>query len=380
MQNRSMLLAMLGMTAIPTASAEVQPSVCKDGLPCPVVGDMLVQNRMAAAKKHVASLDQPRMPRGVEAVDVCTDTDGAEKFDAFDGSCINYGKVPAECGKHDDDDFTASELCCACGGGKHEDVTASILQESVAASVSTKGKLGTEIKLRARKANEGVCTCEACSDIPSECEGWLCPYLEYYKGYFTSPKTVAINGVPLKCQDNCDADPSDCNGMCDAMTCPNACGMCSTSQATPAPTPAPTPAATPAPTPAATASTPAATPSPEECEDNPDYKYYGTYECAIFAHYPHYCQGEVLTNCLQSCGSCYSYTAGEDCLLMSDSFTCSGYQCVSQTDAAYTTDMQGNSWCLSSDHALCQQQDSGYCNGECLCPTMCQHACGRCPE
>jgi len=370
MQNRAMLVAMLGMTAIPTASAEVQPSVCKDGLPCPVVGDMLVQNRMATAKKHVASLEQPRMPRSVH---VCTDADGTEKFDAFDGSCFNYGADPTECGKHDDDDFTASELCCACGGGKQEEMTSSVLQEAVAASVSTKGKLGTDVKLRARKANEGVCTCEVCSDIPSECEGWLCYSLEYYKSYFTSSVTATINGVPLKCQDNCGADPASCNGKCNAMTCPNACGMCSNSQATPAPTPSP---------PAATPSTAAATPSPpDECEDNPDYMYMGAYDCATFAHYPNYCTGAVLENCPQSCGSCYSYTPGEDCLLKSDSFTCSGYQCVSKANALYTTDMQDDPWCLSKDHSLCQKQDEDWhCNGECLCPTMCQHACGRCPE
>ena len=48
----------------------------------------------------------------------CIDTDDG-KIDKSNGGCWWYYRSPeASCGKHDDSDFKANSLCCACGGGK----------------------------------------------------------------------------------------------------------------------------------------------------------------------------------------------------------------------------------------------------------------------
>lgn len=50
----------------------------------------------------------------------CTSTEGRAR-DSGDDPCRWYGKRNnwKECGDHDDDDFTASEMCCECGGGEN---------------------------------------------------------------------------------------------------------------------------------------------------------------------------------------------------------------------------------------------------------------------
>ena len=53
---------------------------------------------------------------------MCTDTDGEMTDDLGDG-CHYYDQHPEECGDSDDADFTASKLCCACGGGKKGNLT-----------------------------------------------------------------------------------------------------------------------------------------------------------------------------------------------------------------------------------------------------------------
>ena len=46
----------------------------------------------------------------------CTDTDDGAT-DPFGDGCSAYAGTPGWCGDYDDDDFTSSEMCCACGGG-----------------------------------------------------------------------------------------------------------------------------------------------------------------------------------------------------------------------------------------------------------------------
>ena len=46
----------------------------------------------------------------------CVDTDNGILDDEGKG-CIGYNVYPFSCGKHDDDDFVAREMCCVCGGG-----------------------------------------------------------------------------------------------------------------------------------------------------------------------------------------------------------------------------------------------------------------------
>ena len=47
---------------------------------------------------------------------VCEDTDG-EARDGGNDSCSWYVMYPDSCGAYDDEDFTASSMCCACNGG-----------------------------------------------------------------------------------------------------------------------------------------------------------------------------------------------------------------------------------------------------------------------
>ena len=48
----------------------------------------------------------------------CVSTDGDGEFVGLDGSgCIWYESHPADCGKYDDDDFIAAQMCCGCVDG-----------------------------------------------------------------------------------------------------------------------------------------------------------------------------------------------------------------------------------------------------------------------
>ena len=51
------------------------------------------------------------------SVTTCTaDTDGGAT-DPYGDDCDDYATYTSWCGNYDDDDFTSSEMCCACGGG-----------------------------------------------------------------------------------------------------------------------------------------------------------------------------------------------------------------------------------------------------------------------
>ena len=46
---------------------------------------------------------------------VCTDTNAG--MDSGNDGCSWYSMYPEYCGNYDDEDFTASSMCCSCGGG-----------------------------------------------------------------------------------------------------------------------------------------------------------------------------------------------------------------------------------------------------------------------
>ena len=48
-------------------------------------------------------------------IEPCVDLDNGVT-DRFGDGCSYYRQDPDDCGSGDDDDFTASELCCACKG------------------------------------------------------------------------------------------------------------------------------------------------------------------------------------------------------------------------------------------------------------------------
>merc|ERR1712194_924704 len=50
---------------------------------------------------------------------ICTDTDSGAS-DGANFGCWSYTYYPVECDWYDDGDFTASDMCCACGGGSTE--------------------------------------------------------------------------------------------------------------------------------------------------------------------------------------------------------------------------------------------------------------------
>ena len=47
--------------------------------------------------------------------EVCQDSDDGNK-DEYGDDCTTYNKYPKGCGIHDDDDFFANSMCCACKG------------------------------------------------------------------------------------------------------------------------------------------------------------------------------------------------------------------------------------------------------------------------
>jgi hypothetical protein len=51
----------------------------------------------------------------------CVDTDITT--DITGDGCAWYTEFPNSCGSYDDDDFSASTVCCACDGGRREDPT-----------------------------------------------------------------------------------------------------------------------------------------------------------------------------------------------------------------------------------------------------------------
>ena len=38
--------------------------------------------------------------------------------DSYGDGCDYYDSNVYDCGRYDDDDFTANQMCCACGGGQ----------------------------------------------------------------------------------------------------------------------------------------------------------------------------------------------------------------------------------------------------------------------
>ena len=89
----------------------------------PVVGNLLVSEGLvsAAAARGAARFsskgpraDVPGMTR--RRLDDCGNDDSTE--DEYGDTCTDwYDDNPDGCGDYDDTDFTASEQCCACGGG-----------------------------------------------------------------------------------------------------------------------------------------------------------------------------------------------------------------------------------------------------------------------
>jgi C1A family cysteine protease len=68
------------------------------------------------------------------------------------------------------------------------------------------------------------------------------------------------------------------------------------------------------------------------------------------------------------------------CLIADPNWVCvGGSNCLTHANYAGYTDLNGDPWCLTSAHALCQQDDAAWGQGGCTCPTQTQHACGRCP-
>ena len=125
MSNRAAILrcclvgALLIASAVPARGISVRSSSWH----MPVVGNLLVSEGLvsAAAARGAARFsskgpraDVPGMTR--RRLDDCGNDDSTE--DEWGDTCTDwYDDNPDGCGDYDDTDFTASEQCCACGGG-----------------------------------------------------------------------------------------------------------------------------------------------------------------------------------------------------------------------------------------------------------------------
>ena len=63
---------------------------------------------------------------------MCVDSN-AGALDSYDDGCEYYLNSPDECGMYDDEDFFASEMCCACGGGDQSSISGEPIDTEVAA-------------------------------------------------------------------------------------------------------------------------------------------------------------------------------------------------------------------------------------------------------
>ena len=114
----SLVRALLVASALPARGITVRFSSWHT----PVVGNLLVSEGLvsAAAARDAARFsskgpraDVPGMTR--RRLDDCVNDDSTE--DEYDDTCTDwYDDNPDGCGGYDDEDFTASEQCCACGG------------------------------------------------------------------------------------------------------------------------------------------------------------------------------------------------------------------------------------------------------------------------
>ena len=58
-----------------------------------------------------------RMAEVPKPLNTCIDTNG-QALDEGSDSCSWYETHSSRCGDYDDEDFSASEMCCACNGGR----------------------------------------------------------------------------------------------------------------------------------------------------------------------------------------------------------------------------------------------------------------------
>ena len=97
----------------------------------------------------------------------CTNLDLDDVHDRRQHTCESYTSDPYYCGVFDDEDFSAFELCCECGGGRRENLSSDVC-------VSPNVYYGREL------SNNTVCTPLSvvtsgtiCTFIPLE--GFTCP-------------------------------------------------------------------------------------------------------------------------------------------------------------------------------------------------------------
>jgi len=90
---------------------------------CLVLGLGLISSKCFAKQLiEPNDLDEEHLRDARKLYDSCLNTDNGaqdnrEPVDYRNGTCMDYRRV-SDCGKYDNDNFTAGEMCCVCGGGK----------------------------------------------------------------------------------------------------------------------------------------------------------------------------------------------------------------------------------------------------------------------
>ena len=146
MSNRAAILrcCLVGALLLTSAVPARGISVGFSSWHTPVVGNLLVSEGLvsAAAARGAARFsskgpraDVPGMTR--RRLDDCVNDDSTE--DEYGDTCTDwYDDNPDGCGDYDDTDFTASEQCCACGGGLAGGTFAPTITPAPSAAPSTK--------------------------------------------------------------------------------------------------------------------------------------------------------------------------------------------------------------------------------------------------
>ena len=146
MSNRAAILrcCLVGALLLTSAVPARGISVGFSSWHTPVVGNLLVSEGLvsAAAARGAARFsskgpraDVPGMTR--RRLDDCGNDDSTE--DEYGDTCTDwYDDNPDGCGDYDDTDFTASEQCCACGGGLAGGTFAPTITPAPSAAPSTK--------------------------------------------------------------------------------------------------------------------------------------------------------------------------------------------------------------------------------------------------
>jgi len=188
--------------------------------------ELLVQRTVLVEKNVVSATEaQTKAASCRDYTAQYHEVDEIKTFDATDKEgdrCNSYKGMRNECGKHDDEDFIANEMCCTCGGGSTSTVSRSLAANRASVFLSTSpscpsgsSPITTLTGCRAALDMVGFTGhnyngADSEQEWPEGC--YMCENVEgcsegVYFNSFASSKTVA--GTRRLCQNNYDLDAVD---------------------------------------------------------------------------------------------------------------------------------------------------------------------------